>query len=204
VTTSPVGRGDRSGLLRVVSNVIVEKSGERILTGGAYLPLLLRVRRGDVMRIAFRSKLPDDPSNRHFHGMSVSPRANSDNVFIHVHPGEAFDYAVRIAADGRRGPALFWYHPHARGVVAKQLLGGMSGGLVVDGSEALFPILEGLSEKFLFIKHLEIGENEIISINGQFDPMVRIDSGEMQFWRIANIGASYSSNFILRACRYRR
>jgi suppressor of ftsI len=161
----------------------------------AYLPPLLRVRRGDVMRITLRNKLPDDASNLHFHGMSVSPQANGDNVFIHVHPGEQFDYEVRVPAAGRQGPGLFWYHPHAHGFVAKQMLGGMSGGLVVDGSESLFRIIEGLQETFLFIKHFEQGDDEIVSINGQLDPTLRIDAGEMQFWRIANIGATLFVKF---------
>ena len=162
----------------------------------AYLPPLLRVRLGDVMRITFRNKLPDDPSNLHFHGMSVSPQGNSDNVFVHVHPGHAFEYEVRIPATGRQRPGLFWYHPHAHGFVAKQMLGGMSGGLVVDGSEKFFPILEGLPEQFFLIKHAEPGDdNEIISINGQLNPMVQIRPGEMRFWRIANIGATLFIKF---------
>ncbi len=47
------------------------------LYNNAYLPPLLRVRTGDVMRIAFKNDLPDDPSNLHFHGMGVSPRATA-------------------------------------------------------------------------------------------------------------------------------
>jgi FtsP/CotA-like multicopper oxidase with cupredoxin domain len=166
------------------------------LYNDAYLPPLLRVRLGDVMRITFRNNLPDDPSNLHYHGMTVSPRGNSDNVFVHVHPGDEFAYEVRVPATGRQGPGLFWYHPHAHGVVAKQMLGGMSGGLVVDGSEQLFPILQGLPERFFLIKHAELGEgNEIISINGQLNPMVQVRPGEMQFWRIANIGATLFIKF---------
>jgi hypothetical protein len=45
---------------------------------------------GDSLCIVFRHDLPDNPSNLHFHGMSVSPQGNSDNVFVHVHPGEQF------------------------------------------------------------------------------------------------------------------
>jgi suppressor of ftsI len=163
---------------------------------GAYLPPLLRPRLGDTMRITFRNNLPDDPSNLHFHGMSVSPQGNSDNVFIHVHPGDEFKYEVRIPATGRQRPGMFWYHPHAHGVVAKQMLGGMSGGLVVDGFENLFPIVQDLPERFLLIKHAELREeNEIISINGQLNPIVQIRPGEMQFWRIANIGATLFIKF---------
>jgi FtsP/CotA-like multicopper oxidase with cupredoxin domain len=162
-----------------------------LLYNGAYLPPLLRPRLGDTMRITFRNNLSDDPSNLHYHGMSVSPRGNSDNVFIHVHPGHQFEYEVRIPATGRQRPGLFWYHPHAHGVVAKQILGGMSGGLVVDGFENLFPIVQALPERFFLIKHAELGDdNEIISINGQLNPIVQIRPGEVQFWRIANIGAT--------------
>jgi hypothetical protein len=72
----------------------------------------------------------------------------------------------------------------------------MSGGLVVEGSDRLYPILSGLPEHFFFIKHAELGEgNEIISINGQLNPLVDIRPGEMQFWRIAHIGATLFIKF---------
>jgi suppressor of ftsI len=167
-----------------------EMSFPGLLYNDAYLPPLLRARMGDVMRIEFRNALPYDPSNLHFHGMAVSPRGNSDNVFIHVHPGESFSYDVHIPVRDRQGHGLFWYHPHAHGVVDRQVLGGMSGGIVIDGSEQYFPILRDLPERFLFIKHVEHGEREIISVNGQVNPAVAIRPGEVQFWRIAHIGAT--------------
>jgi suppressor of ftsI len=180
-----------------------------MLYNGSYVPPTLRARLGDTMRITFRNDLidysradragyvgpictgADTPSNLHFHGMSVSPHGNSDNVFVHVHPGETFQYEVRIPAAGRQGPGLFWYHPHAHGFVNDQILGGMSGALVVDGIEQLFPILQGLPERFFLIKHAKLGDdNKIVSINGQINPAVAMRPGEMQFWRIAHIGAS--------------
>jgi FtsP/CotA-like multicopper oxidase with cupredoxin domain len=128
--------------------------------------------------------------------MSVSPQGRSDNVFVHVHPGQQFQYEVRIPAAGRQGPGLFWYHPHLHGVVEKQILGGMSGGLVVDGSDQLFPVLKDFPERFFLIKHAEIGDDsEIISINGQINPIVQIRPGEMQFWRLGNIGATLFVKF---------
>ncbi len=162
----------------------------------AYLPPLLRVRLGDVLRVRLRNNLPDGFSNLHFHGLSVSPRARSDNVFVHVSPGHEFEYEVIIPSAGRQGPGLFWYHPHGHGFVTRQMLGGLSGGLVVDGSEGLFPILKDLPERFLLIKHAEPGGGrEVISVNGQMNPVVEIRPGEMQFWRIANIGATLFSPF---------
>src|SRR5882672_1527717 len=148
------------------------------LYNAAYMPPVLRARVGDTMRIAFQNNLPDDPSNLHYHGLVVSPQGRGDNVFIHVHPGDDFKYEVRIPDSGRQGPGLFWYHPHAHGVVAKQMLGGMSGALVIDGSEQLFPILRDLPERFFLIKHAEMGDgNQIVSINGQLNPMVPIRPG---------------------------
>jgi FtsP/CotA-like multicopper oxidase with cupredoxin domain len=166
------------------------------LYNGSYVPPVLRPRLGDTMRITFRNQLPDDPSNLHFHGMSVSPRGNSDNVFLHVPPGDLFEYEVRIPSDGHQGPGFFWYHPHAHGFVTKQILGGMSGGLVVDGFERIFPIVTDLPERFFLIKHTEIGEgNQLISINGQINPTVAIRPGELQFWRIGHIGATLFIRF---------
>lgn len=160
------------------------------LYNGAYLPPLLRVQIGDTMRVRFRNDLPEDPSNLHFHGLSVSPQGNSDNVFVHVHPGQEFAYEVKVPAEGRQGPGLFWYHPHLHGVVAKQMLGGMSGGLVVDGFERYFPVVKDLPERFLLIKHVEHTEGEVISINGQVNPVLALRPGEAEFWRIGHIGAT--------------
>jgi FtsP/CotA-like multicopper oxidase with cupredoxin domain len=167
------------------------------LYNNAYLPPLLRVRLGDVMRIHFQNELPDDPSNLHFHGMLVSPQGNSDNVFIHVHPGMDFQYEVKIPANDRQGPGLLWYHPHVHGVVDEQVLGGLSGGLVVDGFEKYYPILKDLPERFIFIKHYISADGEIISLNGQINPNVTIKPGEVQFWRIAHIGASLFIKFAM-------
>jgi suppressor of ftsI len=169
-----------------------------LLYNGSYVPPVLRPRLDDTLRITFRNQLPDDPSNLHFHGMSVSPRGNSDNVFLHIHPGEQFEYEVSIPANGHQGAGFFWYHPHAHGFVTKQILGGMSGGLVVDGFERIFPIVADLPERFFLIKHREIGDgNQLISINGQVNPTVAIRPGELQFWRIGHIGATLFIKFYI-------
>jgi suppressor of ftsI len=169
--------------------------GETELPGffydGSYLPPLWRVRLGDVLRVRLRNELTEGFTNLHFHGMSVSPRGRSDNVFIHLPPGHEFNYEVMVPSAGRQEPGLYWYHPHGHGFVTKQMLGGMSGALVVDGSDTQFPIVAGLPERFFLIKHAEPGGGrEIITVNGQLNPLVEIRPGEMQFWRIANIGAT--------------
>jgi suppressor of ftsI len=167
------------------------------LYNGEYIPPVLRVRLGDTLKIRFNNRLPDQPSNLHFHGMSVSPRGHSDNVFIHVHPGDTFDYLVKIPAHDRQSPGMFWYHPHAHGVVTPQILGGMSGALVVEGIDERFPILQGMPERMLLIKHVEHAKREVVSINGQINPVISVRPGELQFWRIAHIGATLFVKFTL-------
>jgi len=162
------------------------------LYNDSYVAPLLRARLGDVMRIRLQNRLPDDSTNLHFHGLNVSPRARADNVFINVRPDREFEYEVPIPVAGRQGPGLFWYHPHLHGRANKQMLGGMAGGLVVEGSETLFPIVNDLPERFFLIKHIQPGGGrEVISVNGQLSPVVEIRPGEIQFWRIAHIGASF-------------
>jgi suppressor of ftsI len=160
------------------------------LYNGTYLPPVLRARMGDVLHIRFRNRLPDHASNLHFHGLGVSPRNNSDNVFIHVHPGDELEYEVRIPAHDRQGPGLFWYHPHVHGVVAEQISGGLSGGIVIEGFERYFPLVADFQETLLLIKYAEIAGQEIITVNGQVNPVIPIRPGEVQFWRIAHIGAT--------------
>jgi len=168
-----------------------------LLYNGAYLPPLLRPRLGDTMRITFRNNLPDDPSNLHYHGMSVSPQGNSDNVFIHVHPGHQFEYEVRIPATGRQRPGLFWYHPHAAWRCCQtDFSAACPADLSSTVSKISFRSCRRCRKRFFLIKHAELGEdNEIISINGQLNPIVQIRPGEMQFWRIANIGATLLIKF---------
>ena len=167
-----------------------------LLYNGSYIPPLLRARLGDTLRITLKNDLPDQPTNLHYHGMSVSPQGNSDNVFIHVHPGEQFDYEVRIPVNGRQGPGLFWYHPHGHGFVDEQVEGGMSGALVIDGIDQLYPILHGLPERFFLIKDpIQESDQQVITVNGRINPAAQIRPGEMQFWRIANIGGEYFVKF---------
>jgi FtsP/CotA-like multicopper oxidase with cupredoxin domain len=47
------------------------------LYNDAYMPPLLRLRLGDVLRVRLKNNLPDGFTNLHFHGLSVSPRAEA-------------------------------------------------------------------------------------------------------------------------------
>src|SRR5258706_9448805 len=107
----------------------------------------VRIRPGRELRILLRNDLTEhfEPghthkgahvhelarTNVHTHGLHVSPRFDSDNVFLNLSPGEALGYKFEIPSN--HPPGTHWYHPHVHGNVAFQVANGMAGALIVEG-----------------------------------------------------------------------
>jgi FtsP/CotA-like multicopper oxidase with cupredoxin domain len=169
--------------------IIGEHRFDGMLYNGAYIPELWRVGPGDELVVRLSNKLPEI-TNLHFHGMKVSPQGASDNVFVHIQPGESLTYRVDIPLE--HPPGLFWYHSHAHGLSSQQIIGGLSGALIVEGSERLYPFLRDLKERVLLLKHHpdpRADWEELVTLNGMVAPIIPIRPGELQYWRIGNIGA---------------
>jgi suppressor of ftsI len=159
-----------------------------MLYNGQYIPPVWRVRLGDTLTITLHNRL-SEPTNLHFHGLDVSPLGNGDNIFLHIRPGENFTYQITIP-DKHVG--LFWFHPHMHGDVDEQIIGGMSGGIIIEGSDRLYPFLKNLTERVILFKHHPIGRadyQELVTINGTVAPTFLIRPGEAQFWELGHIGA---------------
>lgn len=141
--------------------------------------------------------VPEFYTNVHYHGFGVSPLGNSDNVFVVVKPGQTFKYKVELPADHPTG--LYWYHPHPHQISEPQVLGGMSGAMIIDGMEKERPFLKGMRERVMMLKHIRFpGANaDTLSINGTLGSTIDIRPGESQFWRIANVGANANFNLSL-------
>lgn len=73
-------------------------------------------------------KLPNTTS-LHVHGMHVSPRPGSDDIYTAIAPGKAGTYTYRIPPNHPLG--LYYYHPHLHGSSGLQAHGGMAGAIVV-------------------------------------------------------------------------
>jgi FtsP/CotA-like multicopper oxidase with cupredoxin domain len=95
-------------------------------------------------------------TNLHFHGLTVPPLCHQDDVLkTSIQPGDApFEYRFRIPLD--EPPGLYWYHPHIHGFSTKQVLGGASGALIVEGIERAEPQTAGLPERVLVIRDQDL------------------------------------------------
>lgn len=194
------------GVLRarlVVERRQVEVAGHRLWSltyNGDYMPPTLRIRPGDRLELAMENRL-GKYTNLHVHGLHVSPSGNSDNVFIHIDPGQTFHYSYRFPDD--LAPGTYWYHSHAHPISGVQVAGGLSGVIVVDGLKRYLPPgLRDITEHVIALKDFQIQGDAIRTqdlhisaptnrtVNGQLNPTIRIRPGETQLWRLANISAN--------------
>jgi suppressor of ftsI len=170
----------------------------------------LRLQPGDALGVTLINQL-DQPTNLHTHGLHVSPAGNSDNVFVHLMPGETFSYAFAIPHAGASGlyiPGLYWYHPHMHGYSSDQVSGGMAGALIVEGALDRLPGIRDLPERLLVIQATQFDADgamisfpkmDVIAIfvNGQSHPAIEIAPGETQRWRIINASSFTFLNLAL-------
>ncbi|MDP3891237.1 multicopper oxidase family protein, partial [Nocardioides sp.] len=153
----------------------------------------LRLSPGDRLRVRLVNNLAQG-TNLHTHGLLVSPEGNADNAFIHVEPGESFDYDYQLPDD--HPPGLYWYHPHLHQLVADQLFAGMYGAIIVDDPEEL-PFTR---ERVMVVSDITIDEagrvrqpstmermmgraGQLVLVNGQADAVLSARPGERERWR---------------------
>jgi FtsP/CotA-like multicopper oxidase with cupredoxin domain len=100
-------------------------------------------------------------TNLHFHGLTIPPRCRQDEVLkTSIQPQDApFEYRFRIPEN--EPPGLDWYHPHIHGFTSKQVMGGASGALIVEGMERAAPEVAGLPERVFVIRDQELANPNV-------------------------------------------
>ena len=95
-------------------------------------------------------------TNLHFHGLTVPPVCHQDDVLrTSLQPSDApFEYRFRVPAN--EPPGLYWYHPHIHGFSSRQVLGGASGPMIIEGLERATPEVAGLPEHVLVIRDQDL------------------------------------------------
>ena len=200
----PPSISSRDGLLKTTMRIapgLARVDGRTVPTtlfDGRYIPPTLRVRPGDKVRIRLENRF-GQPVNFHFHGFNVSPKGHGDNVLVTIPPHSVYHVAIDIPKD--HSPGLYWYHPHVHPLVEGQVFGGMSGTIVVEGLPDLLGPARSVTEHILELKDLQVTRADRIptdinsdaptvrTVNGQVNPTIAMRPGELQLWRIANVGA---------------
>lgn len=107
------------------ANVKIKGINADLMTYNGHFPQqTIKVRRGDKLRIHFKNSLPPTTdknilghtkniTNIHTHGWHVSPSGKSDNVFLHINPGEEFLYEYDTSKQ-EAGTLNFLHPPRPR------------------------------------------------------------------------------------------
>jgi FtsP/CotA-like multicopper oxidase with cupredoxin domain len=91
----------------------------------SYLGPIIRVNRGQKIRIRFTNDIPDE-TIVHWHGLHVPAVMDGHPRFV-IPQGETYIYEFEV----RNRAGTYWYHPHPHGRTGPQVYGGMAGLFIV-------------------------------------------------------------------------
>ncbi|HLF96198.1 MAG TPA: multicopper oxidase domain-containing protein, partial [Methylococcaceae bacterium] len=96
-----------------------------------YLGGILRVRKGQKVRVLLRNELPGGAENIvHWHGLHVPHEADGHPLWG-IAKGETYVYEFEVANPA----ATLMYHSHTHGVTARQVYAGLAGLLLIGDDE---------------------------------------------------------------------
>ena len=105
----------------------------------------------------------------------------------------SYEYTWRVPT--RHPQGLYWYHPHPHGISEGQVLGGMSGMLVVEGLiDEHYPELRNLKRRTFLLKDIQLpgapdSAPKTKTINGVLGGVIQSGPGRFEVWELGNIGA---------------
>lgn len=122
-----------------------------------YLGPIIRVQRGQRVRINFTNGLPEQ-TVMHWHGLHVPPEMDAHPRLL-VNPGQSYVYEFEVT--NRAG--TYWFHPHPHGRTARQVYNGLAGLFLVSDNEDAAAELPSGSYDIPFVI-----QDRIIDANNQF------------------------------------
>jgi FtsP/CotA-like multicopper oxidase with cupredoxin domain len=107
-----------------------------------------------------------------------------------------------------QAPGTHWYHAHKHGSTTLNVMNGMTGVVIIEGQydddiNAQYP--NGIKQKIFVIQQLggtsflergSGGTDPYFSVNGQLQPTITMQPGEVQWWRIANTSSRAGTYFL--------
>jgi FtsP/CotA-like multicopper oxidase with cupredoxin domain len=175
---------------------------------GQYPGPTIEYKPGDTLKLNFKNSLPNSGTsilgynssltNIHTHGLHVSPVAPSDDPTIQVASGATYNYVYDTSLQA--GGTFDFYHCHIHGLTAEQFWGGLTGSLIsADPTD----LLSDYETHIIFIKDITLNgdqpqpyfsvmdfvmgkEGNTLTVNGLVNPVLDMQPGEVQRWRIIN------------------
>jgi FtsP/CotA-like multicopper oxidase with cupredoxin domain len=131
-------------------------------SAGGYLGPIIRVRRGQRIRIDLINGLPES-TIIHWHGLHVPDDMDGHPRFA-IAPGARYVYEFKV--DNRAGS--YWFHPHPHGRTGKQVYAGLAGlFLVSDDEEAALKLPSGAQDLALVIQDRNFdADNQFVYLGG--------------------------------------
>jgi FtsP/CotA-like multicopper oxidase with cupredoxin domain len=112
---------------------------------GSYLGPVLRLRRGQRVRVRFQNRLPE-PSIVHWHGLDVPDTADGHPRFA---VGEGASYVYEFEVRNRAG--TYWFHPHSHHRTGAQVYRGLAGVIIVSDDEEAAAALPTGAQDMVFV-----------------------------------------------------
>jgi len=164
----------------------------------------LNIEAGDTIRVTFVNKLGKGRlTNIHYHGLQVSPLGHSDNVFRKMADGKTYESVVKVPTTHPSG--TYWYHAHFHSDSDSQVMGGLSGLLIIKGSEQRLPeAWRDVPQRQMALRDIQVpkdtdtiadndeidpGEASFRFVNALYQPTLKMKSNRYEIWRLANIGS---------------
>jgi FtsP/CotA-like multicopper oxidase with cupredoxin domain len=157
-----VREGELTRVWRYRGRLLRGKAGALEAPAGTYVGPIIRVRRGDRVRIELVNRLPES-TIIHWHGLHV-PEAMDGHPRFAIAPGERYVYDFTVA--NRAGS--YWFHPHPHGRTGKQVYFGLAGlFLVSDEEEARLGLPTGAHDLPLVIQDRDFdADNQLVYLSG--------------------------------------
>lgn len=135
----------------------------------SYLGPIIRVKKGQKIRIRFKNDIPDE-TIVHWHGLRVPEKMDGHPRYA-IPQGKTYIYEYEV----RNRAGTYWYHPHPHGRTGPQVYGGLAGlFLVSDDEEKLVGLPSGEYEIPLVIQDRTFdSENQLVYLSrGMMDRMI--------------------------------
>jgi len=175
----PIFPGNTTGVWHFQAQVLEGEASSLVHLERSYLGPIIRVRRGQKIRIRFTNDI-SDKTIVHWHGLHVPAVMDGHPRFV-ISQRETYIYEFEI----RNRAGTYWYHPHPHGRTGPQVCGGLAGLFIVsDEEEKAAGLPSGEYDIPLVIQDRAFdNDNQLVYLSGH--PMERMN-GFLGDWILVN------------------